>query len=272
MTDPSTGPSGEMPGAAPAFSLVDAGVSYDREPVLSDVDLAVRNGEFVAVLGGNGSGKTTLMRAMLGLTPLTRGTAFIHGVPAARFRDWTRIGYVPQRLVSGGAVPVSVDELVASVRASPRRRLRLSSAADRARAADALARMGLSHRRHDRFDTLSGGQQRRVLIARALAGGPDTLVLDEPTAGVDAESQAVLAAELTHLKSTGATVVLVTHELGEVSALADRVIVMGRNGAGCVRYDGPPPPPEEFTETWHHHDDGDDTARRRGPEPLLEER
>ena len=255
-------------GTAPVFAVRRGCVTFDDECVVDEVDLEVTAGEFLAVLGGNGSGKTTLMRAMLGLTPLSHGSAFLFGEPIARFRDWDRVGYVPQRLISGGAVPVSVEELVRSAWASPRYRFRRLSAADRARAQGALERMGLWHRRHDRFDTLSGGQQRRALIARALAGGPDALVLDEPTAGVDAESQAMLADELRRLHDEGTTVVLVTHELGEVSALADRVLVLGRGGHGSVRYDGPPPPPAHLTEHWHHHDD---EPERPGHEPLLED-
>lgn len=252
------------PGAAPVFAVRRGCVTFDDECVVDEVDLEVGQGEFLAVLGGNGSGKTTLMRAMLGLTPLSHGTASIYGEPVARFRDWQRIGYVPQRLISGGAVPVSVVELVRSVWASPSRRFRRLPSADRARSQQALERMGLWHRRHDRFDTLSGGQQRRALIARALAVAPDALVLDEPTAGVDAESQAILATELRRLHDEGVTVVLVTHELGEIAALAGRVLVLGRGGHGSVRYDGAPPPPDHLTEKWHHHDDE--------PDPLRDDR
>ena len=244
-------------------------VAYDGDRVIDDVSLSISPGEFVAVLGANGSGKTTLMRALLGLIPPAGGRVLIEGEPPPRYRHWRRVGYVPQRLVSAGAVPVSVQELVHSVWAGPRHRLRRLTAEDRERGRDALRRMGLWERRHDRFDTLSGGQQRRALIARALSTGPVALVLDEPTAGVDAESQSILADELRRLHADGTAVVLVTHELGEVAALATRVVFLARNGRGSVRYDGPPPIPDGLSDpVWHHSDDRP-VAR---PEPLLEDR
>ena len=238
-------------------------VDIEAACILRNVSLSIDQGEFVAILGANGSGKTTLMRAILGLMPVTSGQVDLFDTPLGRFRDWGRIAYVPQRLHSAGAVPVSVHEVVGASLISPRRRL--PRRGDRRVVLDALALVGLEDRRNDRFDALSGGQQRRVMIAAALAKDADVYVLDEPTAGVDAESQEHIAATFAQQRDAGRTVLLVTHELGTFSSLATRIVVLGRGGSesSTVLYDGPPPVPEHLTESvWHHSEDvvmrGDD--------------
>ncbi|MEU9887600.1 metal ABC transporter ATP-binding protein [Sphaerisporangium sp. NPDC051011] len=214
-------------------------VALDGRPVLRGIDLRVTTGEVVAVLGANGSGKSTLIRALLGLAPLSGGSTELYGVPPARFRDWWRIGYVPQRLSVGGGVPATVREVVASGRVARQSRLRRAGSADRAAVARALDAVGLTSRAGDPVGWLSGGQQQRVLIARALAGDPDTFVMDEPTAGVDAESQRHLAATLATLVEQGKTVLLVAHELGPMAPLITRAVVLRD---GLVAHDGAPPP------------------------------
>jgi zinc transport system ATP-binding protein len=221
-----------------AFTMRGGQVSLDRRLVLRGIDLTVRSGEVVAVLGANGSGKSTLVRALLGLTPLSGGSTLLYGAPPARFRDWWRIGYVPQRLSVGGGVPSTIREVVASGRIARQRRFRLTSAADAAATSRALEAVGLADRAGDPVQALSGGQQQRVLIARALAGEPDTFVMDEPTAGVDAASQQLLADTLAGLVTQGRTVVLVAHELGPLEPLITRAVVLRD---GCVCHDGPPP-------------------------------
>ena len=243
-------------GSTPVFALSRACVTFDGECVVDEVTMSIHAGEFVAVLGENGAGKTTLMRAMLGLVPLSHGGVRLHGVAVDDYRDWGRIGYVPQRLLSSGAVPMSVREVVASARWGPRTRWKLRTRADLEAARLALETVGLWERRDDRLDTLSGGQQRRVLIARALATGADTFVLDEPTAGIDTDSQTRLAATLEGLRDAGRTVLLVTHELGPLAELASRAIVLGRGDHGSVRYDGPPRREDlAHHHAWHHSDE-----------------
>ncbi|MFD0899817.1 metal ABC transporter ATP-binding protein [Actinomadura sediminis] len=209
---------------APPFAMTGGHVRRDGREVLAGVDLRVDAGDVVAILGPNGAGKSTLVKALLGLVPLAAGRTEIYGDPPARFRDWKRIGYVPQRLPMGGGVPATVREVVASGRVARRSRWRPASAADRAAVDDALAAVGLSGRARDTAHLLSGGQQQRVLIARALAGEPDAFVLDEPTAGVDAGSQEALAATLGTLTGAGRTVVLVAHELGPMAPLVTRTV------------------------------------------------
>jgi zinc transport system ATP-binding protein len=230
-----------------ALSLTGATVVRGGSEVLHGVDFALGRSEFVAVLGANGAGKSTLVRALLGLTPIASGDLRLFGVPARDFKEWPRVGYVPQRLTSATGVPATVREVVASGRTPRLSRLRRTTSADRAAIDAAVDAVGLAP------DTpvahLSGGQQQRVLIARALAGEPEALVLDEPTAGVDAESQEAFAAVLARLKERGVAVLLVTHHLGALGALVDRVVVLSE---GRVTYDGPVPE-HGMPDDDHHH-------------------
>ncbi|NYI06688.1 metal ABC transporter ATP-binding protein [Allostreptomyces psammosilenae] len=238
------GPAPEGPGApagtgVPVISLTGARAQLGGKPVLRDVDLTVRSGEVVAVLGANGSGKSTTVRAVVGLVPLSAGRLELFGTPLARFRAWHRIGYVPQRTTAHSAVPSSVREVVAAGRLA-RHRLGPLRRRDRAAVDRALETVGMLERARDGVATLSGGQQQRVLIARALAGEPDLLIMDEPMAGVDLANQRVLAETLRGQVAQGRTVVLVLHELGPLAPLIDRAVVLAD---GRVVHDGPPPEP-----------------------------
>lgn len=230
--------------------MVDGAVSLGGRPILRGIDLTVAQGEVVAVLGANGSGKSTLVRSLLGLVPTSRGQVTWFETPLAAFRQWHRIGFVPQRATAAAGVPASVTEVVASGRLSQHRVLQPFRRADRDAVRRVLDTVGLGDRARDNVSTLSGGQQQRVLIARALAGEPDVLVLDEPTAGVDAANQRALADTLELLVDRGATVILVAHELGPIAPLVTRTVVM-RDGR--VLYDGPPRDPADDHDHGHHH-------------------
>ncbi len=193
-------------------------------PIVRGASLAISEGEVVALLGNNGSGKTTLLRALLGLVP-HRGSIELFGTPLARFGNWARIGYVPQR--SGILVQqATAREVVASGRLARRRPFLPQTAADRAAVTGALAEVGLADRARYPFVRLSGGQQQRVLIARALATGADLMLWDEPLAGVDRVTQGLLAGVAGRLKASGRTLVMVLHELGGFRDLIDRSIIL----------------------------------------------
>ena len=234
----------------PVVELSEVAVELGGRPVLRGIDLRVDAGELVAVLGANGSGKSTLVRTTMGLVPRVRGSVRLFGEELGDFAAWRRIGFVPQRATAEAGVPATVAEVVAAGRLSRRRLLRPLSRHDRATIEDAIDAVGLADKARDGVATLSGGQQQRVLIARALAGEPELLVLDEPTAGVDTASQQAFADVLARLIGEGATVVLVAHELGPVAPLIDRTVVM-RDGR--VAYDGPAAP-GEGDDGHHHHD------------------
>ena len=231
------------------LSLNGGSAGYDGRAVLRDVDFTIGNGEVVALLGANGSGKTTLVRALLGLVPLRAGHLELFGVPAARFHQRWRIGYVPQRLGGAGGVPATVREVVAAGRLPRRRPFVPMGGADRLAVEKAIATVGLTEKSGTGMGQLSGGQQRRVLIARALSAEPDVLVMDEPTAGVDQANQEILAATLRALVDAGATLLVVAHELGPLEPLIDRVVVL-RDGR--VSYDGVPHPDLRHGSDHHH--------------------
>ncbi|MEU9652649.1 metal ABC transporter ATP-binding protein [Streptomyces sp. NPDC048110] len=219
------------------ISLRGVRAELGSRPVLRGIDLTVRRGQVVALLGANGSGKSTAVRTIIGQVPVTDGEIELFGAPRRRFRDWGRLGYVPQRTTAAGGVPATVTEVVSSGRLS-RARFGVLRKADHEAVRRALDLVGMADRAKDSVNALSGGQHQRVLIARALAAEPELLIMDEPMAGVDLASQEVLAETLRAQVAAGATVLLVLHELGPLEPLIDRAVVLRD---GCVLHDGPPP-------------------------------
>lgn len=225
-------------------------VRYGTATVLRDVSLSIADGEFVALLGANGSGKSTLVKALLGVTPISSGSAEIFGVDVRRRHgavSWERVGYAPQRVSAAGGIPASAIEVVGSGLLQPRRlfpprRWRRTAQA-------ALEQVGLGHRGHESVQVFSGGQQQRVLLARALVRDPDLLVLDEPLAGIDHASQVALADTLRRLRDQGRTMILVLHELGTLTDLVSRAVVLRH---GRIVHDGPPPRPAPGHDAHDH--------------------
>jgi zinc transport system ATP-binding protein len=225
MMGPTSGmPSEPIRPGPPVLELVDADLGYRGVSVVHGVSLSVYDGEQVALVGPNGSGKSTLIRAVLGLAEHHQGSVRLFGVPVGQLRDRWRVGYVPQHLTVGSGLPATVREVVSTGRLARTRAWWPLGSAHRAAVTAAVATVGLT----DRLDTpvveLSGGQQRRVLIARALAGDPQLLLLDEPTAGVDRANQELLTAALMRLADEGRTLVVVTHELSPFAGLFTRVV------------------------------------------------
>jgi zinc transport system ATP-binding protein len=214
------------------------------QPVLRDVDVRVDEGEFVAIAGPNGGGKTTLMRLVLGLERPTRGRALLFGEPAHRSSQRARIGYLAQRTKIGVHAPATVREVVEAGR-TPLRLLGRLTAEDRAAVDEAIERVGLAHLAKRPITRLSGGQQQRAFIAKALAARPSLLVLDEPTTGVDAESQEALGALLAQLHGElGVTILYVSHEFGAVERFVQRLVLVRQR----IVFDGAP---QQLPGMWH---------------------
>jgi len=233
------------------LAVRDASVTFEGRPVLRHVNLEVAEGEIVALLGANGSGKSTLVRAAVGLVPLDEGLVELFGTPLAQFRGWRRLGYVPQHSRAVAGVPATVQEVVMSGRLSRRPLAGLARTADHDAVTAAIARVGLVDRMRSPLAELSGGQQQRVLIARALAGDADLLVMDEPTSGVDHDNQESLAELIGGLVNEGASVLLVAHELGPMRSLVDRVVVL--DDGRVVATGGVDAAVHEEHQQVHHH-------------------
>jgi zinc transport system ATP-binding protein len=231
--------------AVPAIELEDVSFSYrGGPPALENVTLAVEQGTFLGIAGPNGGGKTTLLRVALGLERPSSGRVRRFGLPASS-REGPRVGYLPQRAQLHSGTPVTVRELVEAGRLAVRGPLGPLRAADRLAVEHAIARVGLSERAAAPLRTLSGGLQQRAFIAKALATEPSILALDEPTTGVDAESQETLATLLAELRSElGVTILYVSHEFGAVEHVVSRLLLVRRS----IVFDGDP---VELPALWH---------------------
>jgi len=211
---------------APAIALTGLHKSYGDVHAVRDLDLSVEVGRIVALLGPNGAGKSTTLSMVLGLLPPDRGRVSVLGLAPDRAIRQGRIAAMPQ---DGGLVArVSVAELLRFVRGTYSRPLPMAELLATAQLEDVAGR---------RADGLSGGQAQRVRLAMAMAGAPDVLVLDEPTAALDVPSRRALWASLRAYAARGRTVLFSTHYLEEADENADRVVVVAR---GTVVADGTP--------------------------------
>ncbi len=197
----------------PFLRLEGVALSYGRKSVLADVDLDVQGGEVFAIVGRNGSGKSTLLAALLGTLVPVRGIR--EGAP--------RFGYSPQRGDFDPVFPFLCEEVVGMGLVGVGR---FTRAERREKVRRVLGTTGLLGQGRIPFRDLSGGQRQRAMIARALVAEPEVLVLDEPTNNLDVQGQAEVIAVLRQLHAAGTTLILVSHDLGLVQTIADRVAVV----------------------------------------------
>ncbi len=185
----------------------DVSFHYDGELVLDSIHLEIKRGEFLGIIGPNGSGKTTLLKILLGLLKPDKGSIQLFGQDIQDFHDWSKVGYVPQK--AGSIVshfPITIEEIIAM------------GGANQTSTTEALKAVDMNSLRKRLLNELSGGQQQRVFIARALASNPELLILDEPTVGVDVDSQAKFYQLLRDLNTKhNLTLVLVSHDIDVVA-------------------------------------------------------
>ncbi len=196
-----------------AIEVKNLSFNRDRTAILQEINLLVKEGEFVGIFGPNGGGKTTFLKLLLGLLKPTSGSIKIFGVSPEEAR--TRIGYVPQAKLFDPQFPISVLDVVLLGLLSKKR--------DPKKAKEALRKVDLLDKENRPFGTLSGGQAQRVLIARALVGEPDILLLDEPTVSIDAEAEKTIYGLLTALQGS-ITILMVTHDLQPILGKADKLV------------------------------------------------
>lgn len=199
------------PAAVPAVHLVDVSVGYGEQVALANVTLSIPAGSLLAVIGPNGAGKSTLLKTIAGLLRPFSGTVEVLGGPPGR--EARRIAYVPQAEVVDWSFPVTVGDVVMMGRVPLIGVGRSAGAGDRAAVRDALETVGMSASVERQIGALSGGQRRRVFLARAIAAQPNLYLLDEPVTGVDVTTQDDLMNVLEAEARDGRTVVATTHDL-----------------------------------------------------------
>ncbi|MBI3107132.1 MAG: metal ABC transporter ATP-binding protein [Candidatus Rokubacteria bacterium] len=213
----------------PFVELEGVDFTYGEVRVLEGIHLAVEAGDFLGIIGPNGSGKTTLLRIVLGLLVPSAGRVRLFGHAPESFRQWGRVGYVPQRATLDAGLPATVQEVVASGLVAALGLLGRAGAAERRRVGEVLGQVGMDTLAAARIGTLSPGQQQRVLIARALVSRPELLILDEPTGGVDPEAQTSFYALLHHLhREREVTLILVSHDIGVVAKEVTKLACLNR--------------------------------------------
>jgi len=188
--------------------------AYNGKTVLQDVSLNIQPGDFIAMIGPNGGGKTTLLKLMLGLLRPDQGSIKVLGGPTEKASH--HIGYVPQDVHINRSFPITAIDVVLMGKLRPDKRWALNSAQDRREALDALERIEIADCANSKIDALSGGQRQRVFIARALVAQPKILLLDEPTASIDARGQAEFYRLLKALNKD-MTILVVSHDLVAIS-------------------------------------------------------
>jgi ABC-type Mn2+/Zn2+ transport system ATPase subunit len=275
--------------------LSDVTVGYGDRVALESVNLAVEAGSLLAVVGPNGAGKSTLLKLMAGLLPPWHGRVEVLGHPAGQ--QARRVAYVPQAELVDWGFPVTVNDVVMMGRYPALGRFRRPGAEDRRAVAAALDQVGMAPHASTQIGSLSGGQRRRVFLARALAAAPDLFLLDEPVTGVDATTQEDLMDILEAEARSGKTVVATTHDLACAAQRFQQVATVNRtiiaHGPSSLILD-----PDVLAETYgghllvlagrtvvlddaHHHDDtpagekhfhegtgsGGASSRRDHPEP-----
>ncbi|MCK8514784.1 metal ABC transporter ATP-binding protein [Methylonatrum kenyense] len=228
-----------------AVAIRDLTAAYDREPVLAGVDLDLPAARLITVLGPNGAGKSTLLRILAGTLAPLHGEILVHGQPVEAERRKSRIAYMPQQEQLDWDFPLAVRDVVLSGRYGHIRRQggwrrflppSLIRGEHEAAVKKALQDTDMLERQHVPIDRLSGGQRKRVLLARALVQQADLLLLDEPLAGVDSASEELIMRVLRRTRDQGHTVLMVTHDVMGARKSADHVVLINRQVVG----QGPP--------------------------------
>ena len=205
--------------------LEDIWVDFDGTSILEGINLSIEGNDFLGIIGPNGGGKTTLLKVILGLITPSRGRVLVLGQPPYKSRN--NIGYVPQHNLFDRDFPISVCEVVLMGCYGKTGLLKGYSRDDKKRVQNVLQTVGMLDCKDRQIGKLSGGEQQRVLIARALVGEPKVLLLDEPTASVDPAMQTELYELLERLKQRMA-IVLVSHDIGAVSIYVDKIACLNQ--------------------------------------------
>jgi len=219
----------------PIFDVKNLSFRASNQEILSNISFEIFNSEYIAIIGPNGGGKTTLIRMLLGLENPTDGEIRIFGKKLKDFKEWHKIGYVPQRASHVDSnFPATVQDIVNMGRTPKRRLFSTMSKEDREIVQDSMQKMGVENLKDKMVGTLSGGQRQRVMIARALASKPEILILDEPNTGVDMKSQQNFYKLLSTLnRDENITIVFITHDIGVIADDIGRLFTINQKAIIC---------------------------------------
>jgi len=209
----------------PVIIFENVTIAYYGRPALESVNLEVRRGEFLGIIGPNGGGKTTLLRTILGLLRPTAGKVIVLGQSPEQARS--RIGYVPQTSIFERHFPIDVWDVVMMGRLSRLGMFKRPSDSDRAKVKEVLDFVGLYDLRKRKIGSLSGGQIQKAMVARAIVGEPELLLLDEPTSSFDVQSEKNLYGLLSSLNAR-MTILMVSHDIGAVSSHVTTLACLNR--------------------------------------------
>lgn len=219
----------------PIFDVKNLRFSVRGTDIISNISLEIFHGEYIAIIGPNGGGKTTLIRLLLGLEKPSSGKISLFGKKLKNFKEWHKIGFVPQRAsLIDLNFPGTVEDIVNMGRVAKRGLFSRFSKEDEKMTHDAMVKMDILNLKHKMVGTLSGGQRQRVMIARALASSPEILILDEPNTGVDAVSQQRFYKLLAKLnKEDNITILFITHDIGVIADDIGRLFTINQKATIC---------------------------------------
>lgn len=219
----------------PIFDVKNLSFSVRGVEILSNISLEIFGGEYIAIIGPNGGGKTTLIRMLLGLEKPSSGEVRLFGKKLKNFKEWHKIGFVPQRasLVDEN-FPATVEDIVKMGRVAKRGLFVRFSSDDAKIVQDSMKKMDIEDLKDKMVGTLSGGQRQRVMIARALASSPEILILDEPNTGVDKVSQQRFYKLLSKLnREENITILFITHDVGVIADDINRLFTINQKATIC---------------------------------------
>jgi zinc transport system ATP-binding protein len=212
----------------PIIEVKNLSVNYGQTEALKDVSFAIMKGDFVGLAGPNGAGKTTLIKAILGLIPVSSGNIEIMGNKLDKFNTWGKIGYLPQKSSTINVLfPAIVNEIVILGLLSQKKLPKRITKNDQIKVDNVLNDLGISDLKNKMLSELSGGQQQKVLLARALVSNPEILIFDEPSTALDPNSRESFFKLVQKLnKENGIAIILITHDTGYIGSYANKLMYL----------------------------------------------
>ena len=206
---------------------------YPDTPVLRDVNFTLHKGDFLGIIGANGAGKSTLIKIILKILPFTQGKITLFGEDLSKFKDNCKIGYVSQKANSfNNGFPATVKEVVMATLYSKKGLLKRYNKEDTEKLHTVLEKVGMEGYENKMIGKLSGGQQQRIFIARTLISGPELLLMDEPTVGVDAKSVNQIMDIINELNKQGMTIIMTNHDTPELVRASSKLLIFCEHGNG----------------------------------------